>query len=214
MERLTPQIVFTFSLLGFLPVIGIFALAGNKAGEILTDPHKYFELVRNPSPMDFFWMIAGNLGDAVGYYLIILPIAVALLRQAQSPLGRASAWLIGLYGVNGAFWAIVSAVALPIAASRSASDWQTATTICQNIGWGIIGNLLGSLGWLAMGMSLFSRYRWFAVFSIVLGLLYFCSGQIAKSFMPKWLGTVGIGFYLVFQLIVWNPWAAWIVAMP
>ena len=115
MERLTPQIVFTFSLLGFLPVIGIFALAGNKAGEILTDPHKYFELVRNPSPMDFFWMIAGNLGDAVGYYLIILPIAVALLRQAQSPLGRASAWLIGLYGVNGAFWAIVSAVALPIA---------------------------------------------------------------------------------------------------
>ncbi len=215
MEKLSnPWVVFAFSLLGFLPVIGIFVIAGNKAIEILADPQKYYELVRNPSPMDLFWMIAGNLGDAVGYYLIVLPITVALLRQAQGPLGRAGAWLIGLYGVNGALWAIVSAVALPIAASRSASDWQAVTTICQSIGWGIIGNSLGSLGWLVLGASFFNHGRWFAVFSIVLGLMYFCGGRIASLFVPTWLGTVGVGFYLVFQLIVWNPWAARIVVTP
>jgi hypothetical protein len=202
-------LAFALSLLGFLPVIGILVIAGARAAEVLADPQEYFELVRDPSPVYLFWIIAGNLGDAVGYYLVILPITVALVRQAKDPLRRAAGLLLSLYGVNGALWAIVSAVALPIVAFRSASDWALVTTICQSIGWGTIGNSLGSLGWLVLGISFFSRRRWFALFSITLGLMYFCGGEIASLFVPTWLGTVGIGFYLVFQLIVWNPWAAW-----
>jgi len=203
-----PLGVLLLSLFGFLPVVALFAIGGDRAFSALSHPQQVYDLVRNPSTGQVLWLVAGNLGDAVGYYLVVFPIAAMLAKRAKAASGRIGSWLVMLYAANGAFWALVSAVALPIAAYRDAATWARVTTICQTIGWGTIGNTLGSIGWLALGAYFFTTRRGFAVFSVVLGVMYFLGGQIASALIPTWLAIAGVSFYLAFQLIVWNPWFA------
>ncbi len=206
-----PWYVLLLSLFGFLPIVALFAIGGDRASSALSHPQEVYDLVRDPSASQVLWLVLGNLGDAVGYYLVVLPLAAMLARGAERPSGRIGGRLIILYAVNGAFWALASAVALPIAAYSDAVTWAKVTMLCQTIGWGTIGNTLGSFGWLAMGWCFFDIRRGFAVFSAVLGVMYFLGGQIASALVPAWLALAGASFYLVFQLIVWNPWFARVV---
>jgi hypothetical protein len=203
-----PWRVLLLSLFGFLPIVALFVIGGDRAYSALSHPQEVYDLVRDQSASQVLWLVLGNLGDAVGYYLVILPLAAALARKVRGVSGKAGSWLIALYAANGAFWALVSAVALPIAARTDAATWAKVTTLCQTIGWGTIGNTLGSLGWLALGAHFMSSRRAFALFTVVLGVMYFLGGQIASPLVPTSLAIVGIGFYLVLQLLVWNPWFA------
>jgi hypothetical protein len=201
----SPWHVLLVSLLGFLPVVALFVIGGDSAFSALSRPQEVYDLVSS-SPGRIAWIVLGSLGDAVGYYLVLLPFAVQLLKRARSAAGRVGTWLILLYAANGAFWAVASAVALPIAARADAATWAKVTTVCQTLGWGTIGNTLGSLGWLGLGIHFLKPRRGFAVFTLLLGVMYFLGGQIASAFVPASLAMAGISFYLIFQLIVWNPW--------
>jgi hypothetical protein len=209
-----PWRVLLLSLFGFLPIVALFVIGGDRAYSALSHPQEVFDLVSGQSAGRMPWVVLGNLGDAVGYYLVVLPIAATLGKKVNRPLGKLGSWLIVLYGVNGALWALISAVALPIAARTDAATWARVTTLCQTIGWGTIGNTLGSFGWLVLGAHFMNSRRAFAVFSAVLGVMYFLGGQIASPVVPTSLAIVGIGFYLVLQLLVWNPWFASVVHEP
>lgn len=207
-KRLTPAPVFFISLFGLLPIIALVLIAGEKSGDILLEPEKYYQMVKAAGFGGKFLIIIGNIGDAMGYYLIILPLAYVFARSNGSALARNGGRLLFAYGINGAFWAAVSAVALPLALSSGYQAWQLTTWLCQSVGWGVVGNTLGSLGWIVLGAGLWKGRRGFSVFSMSLGIMYFLGGRISGTVMPAYLVLLGTAYYLLLQLLIWNPWAA------
>jgi hypothetical protein len=208
LEKLTPKRVFFISLLGFLPILGLLLVSRSKAGEMLRNPQKNFQIVEELKAKGKILIALGNIGDAIGYYFIVLPFAYLFAQKKDAPLVRGGAWLIFAYGVNGAFWALISAIALPLAVSSGYKAWERVTLICQRLGWGILGNTLGSSGWILLGVGLREKWPGFSVFSISLGVMYFFGGTIARLFVPNTFGLIATMYYFFLQLLVWNPWVA------
>jgi hypothetical protein len=207
-SKLTPKKVFLISLIGFLPVIALFLIAGRKAGDMVLDPPKHYERVKSLGFTGKILLTVGNIGDAIGYYLIILPFVVVFTRRNDAPLVRNGGRLLFAYAINGIFWALLGAFALPWAVSRGYRIWELIMLMCQTVGLGFVGNTLGSTGWMLLGAGLWQKYRDFSLFSISLGVMYFLGGTVSSIFVPGVVELAGIAYYLFMQLLIWNPWMA------
>src|SRR5262249_29357394 len=203
-----PVVVLLISCAGFLPIVALLMIAGDQAGAALEQPQTTFQFVHPPTIWIRAWSVAGNLGDALGYYLIVLPIAARLQRVAPTTWGRRGARLLAAYGFNGACWALFAAVVLPIVMGCTAEDWANASALYQTFGWGVIGNTLGGTAWLLLGWSWRRQRPAFAVCSALLGGMYMLGGTIAHLVVSSTVSLTAITFYLFVQLLIWNPWAA------
>ncbi len=203
-----PLLVLLISCAGFLPIVALFAIAGRRAAAAHDNPQRTFALVHPATFKGRAWIATGNIGDAIGFYFVALPIAACLRRVAPTAWGRRGGTLLLAYTVNGAFWALLGAVLLPLAVDRTEKDWRKATTLCQSFGWGVIGNTLGGAAWLLLAWSYRRQRPGFAACNAALGSMYLLGGRIEHRVVPSKVSLVGVTFYLFVQLLIWNPWAA------